>query len=419
MSEQLKEFSINETRFRKDFDELCKIGETKQTGVNRPVFSQAYLETRNWFRQKSLEAGLEFHIDAAGNHSAILKSNQKDAPTLLLGSHLDSVPNGGRYDGALGVLAALEVIHSISEAGIQLPVNLEAVDFTDEEGTIVSFLGSFAFTGKLTQKILNNPRGGRQNLIENLERVGLKESELFSARRDPSTLAGYLELHVEQGPYLEKTGHSIGIVEQIAGLSFYRLTYIGREDHAGTISMQARLDAAQGASAFTLAAREITLNQFPDCKVNVGYAKYTPGAFNIVPEKAEISFEFRAADMKTFLEMDQIFIKQARFAAEKYGLELQIEFLGKRDPIQMAAVPLDAIQEAVDKLGLSNKKLTSWAGHDAQALADICPSGMIFVPSVGGRSHSPEEFTRWEDCVNGANVLLHAVLGMASKFNLS
>jgi N-carbamoyl-L-amino-acid hydrolase len=415
MSEQLKKLSINKSRFRKDFDELCKIGRTKQTGVNRPVFSQSHLEARKWFRKKTLEAGLEFHIDGAGNHSALLKSHQKDAPALLLGSHLDSVPDGGRYDGALGVLAALEVLRSISDEDIQLPVNLEAIDFTDEEGTIVSFLGSFAFTGKLTQEILNNPRGGRKNLVENLERVSLKESELFSAQREPKALAGYLELHVEQGPYLEKSGQSIGIVEQIAGLSFYRLTFIGREDHAGTISMQERLDAAQGASAFTLAVREIMLNKFPDCKANVGYTKYTPGAFNIVPEKAEISFEFRAADMKTFREMDQTFVKQAKLEAEKYGLELQIEFLGKRDPVQMAAAPLDAIHEAVDTLGLSYKKIISWAGHDAQALADICPSGMIFVPSVGGRSHSPEEFTKWEDCVNGANVLLHAALGMASK----
>ena len=241
-----------------------------------------------------------FRQDGAGNHIASLHCGPAGAPSLILGSHLDFVPNGGRFDGALGVMAGLEVLRTIQEAELHLPFNLKSIDFTDEEGILASFLGSFAFAGLLSKEDLSNPRGGRRALEKGLKAAGLSEVGILSAHRDPKSVAGYLELHIEQGPELYNAGMPAGIVTHIAGIAFYRLTFTGRADHAGTIPMGDRLDAGLGASAFNLSLRQVILEQFSDCFANVGAAHYEPGAFNIVPEKAIISLEFRAAEAKGF-----------------------------------------------------------------------------------------------------------------------
>jgi N-carbamoyl-L-amino-acid hydrolase len=405
---------INPQRFRADFDELCRIGATADGGIDRPALSQAHLQARHWFHQKIVEAGLEFHQDGAGNHSAFLRCGPPKAPVLLLGSHLDSVPNGGRYDGALGVLTALEALRCVQEAGLRLPVNLEAIDFTDEEGTMVSFLGSYALAGCLTMEDLLTPRGGRAAFEDGLQRARLSHESILSVRRDPSSLAGYLELHIEQGKRLELAGKPIGVVTGIPGIASYYLTFIGRADHAGTISMEERLDAALGASAFTLAVRRILIDQFPGCYANVGQVRYKPGAFNIVPERANLSLEFRSLDPVPFDRLEEQLLHCAQEEADRFGLGLKVEFLGKHEPVVMSLLAQTAINEAAAQLGLQTLALDSRAGHDAQIIAGLCPAGMIFVSSLGGASHSPQEFTAWEDCVNGANVLLQAALRMAN-----
>jgi N-carbamoyl-L-amino-acid hydrolase len=288
---------------RAAFDELAKIGATADGGVNRPTFSETHLAARGWFRGQIESAGLEFRTDGAGNHSAVLPissalsgaGGEVEAPTLLLGSHLDSVPNGGRFDGALGVMAAFEVLRTIKEARIPLRVNLEAIDFTDEEGTLVGLLGSAALAGRLSPDMLNNPRGGRQALLEGMARAGLSEQSMLSAHRPRESLAGYLELHIEQGKRLERASADIGIVAAIVGIWSYQLSFIGRADHAGTTAMDDRLDASLGASEFTLAARDTVVNDFRDCVVNVGKMEFSPGAFNIVPARVDVSLEFRSA----------------------------------------------------------------------------------------------------------------------------
>jgi N-carbamoyl-L-amino-acid hydrolase len=246
-----------------------------------------------------------------------------------------------------------------------------------------------------------------------LSRAGLTEPGILIARRDPKTLAGYLELHVEQGPQLEAAGAPIGVVTHIAGISFYRLTFLGRAGHAGTIAMEERLDASQGASALTLAVRRIILERFPGCYANVGYSHYEPGLYNIIPEKAVISLELRSADADQFKRLHAALLQQAEKEADRFGLGLQIEFLGERAPVELSEIARDAILEASNQLGLRTIPLIARAGHDAQAIADLCPTGMIFVPSIAGISHSPDELTRWQDCVNGANVLLQSVLRMS------
>ncbi|WKZ41761.1 MAG: Zn-dependent hydrolase [Anaerolineales bacterium] len=414
MSQTFSSLRINPDRMLDSFNQLAAIGATADSGVDRPTFSEAHLAARKWFREEVGRAGLEFHTDGAGNHSARLNVEPSNLPTLILGSHLDSVPNGGRFDGALGVIAALEVLRTVKENGIRLKVNLEAMDFTDEEGTLVGLLGSAALAGHLRPEHLQNPRGGRENLVAGMKRAGLSDESMLSAARTKDALAGYLELHIEQGKRLERAGADIGIVTAIVGIWSYRLSFTGNADHAGTTTMEDRRDASLGASAFTLAARELVMREFPNCVVNVGKMDVTPGAFNIVPARVDVALEFRSPDEDEFDRLDKALLELAGEEAARFGLELQTEFLGKHSPSLMNDSVRSAFAYACDDLGLSHMSLPSGAGHDAQSLADLCPVGMIFVPSVDGASHSPREFTKWEDCVNGVNVLLQAALRLGS-----
>lgn len=414
MNGSLHSLRVNSSRLRADFDALAQISATGDGGVHRPSFSEAHLAARKWFRERIEKAGLEFCVDGAGNHSAVLYCGPRGAPTLLLGSHLDSVPYGGRFDGALGVLSALEVLRVVKEADTALSMNLEAIDFTDEEGTLVGLLGSAAMAGKLKAAHLQNPRGGRDALVEGMRRAGLSDESILTAARPRESLGGYLEVHIEQGSRLEKAGKNIGIVTDIVGIASYKLTFIGRADHAGTNSMPDRLDAAQGASAFTLAAREMVMRDFPRGVANVGNMVFAPGVFNIVPARVTVSLEFRAPAEDEFRKLEAALIEHARVEAKRFNLELDIEFLGKHAPTPMNERAQRVFADACDSLGLSHMPLVSGAGHDAQSLANQCPVGMIFVPSVAGASHSPREFTEWQDCVNGANVLLQAAVRFAA-----
>jgi len=406
---------IHPDRFKADFDALAQIGSTGDGGVNRPALSEAHLEVRRWLQARAVEAGLETHVDGAGNHSVILRSTNPDARTLLLGSHTDSVPNGGRFDGALGLLAALEVLRAVKDAGLRLPVHLEAIDFTDEEGTLVGLLGSSALAGTLSAEALRNPRGGRAALEEGMARAGLAEAGLLDARRDPQSLAGYLELHIEQGPRLIQSAVKIGVVTGIVGIQSYRLAYHGQANHAGTTPMETRVDASLGASAFILTARELVMREYPGCVVNVGQMSFKPGAFNIIPGAAEFALEFRSPEVKQFADLERALLSLAQFIARQYRLELTLEPAGACTPAPMSLTTRAAIAAAAESLGLSHIAIPSGAGHDAQSLAPLTDAGMIFVPSRDGVSHSPLEFTEWEDCVNGANVLLRAALKMAES----
>lgn len=405
---------INPDRFKHNFDALAQIGSTGDGGVNRPALTPANLEARHWYLARIAEAGLEAHIDSAGNHSAILQSpNSPNARTLLLGSHSDSVPTGGRFDGALGLLAAFEVLQTVKVAGLSLPVHLEAIDFTDEEGTLVGILGSSALAGTLTADALLNPRGGRANLEAGMVRAGLADVGFLSAKRDPHSLAGYLELHIEQGPRLIRSAHKIGVVNSIVGIVSYRLRYIGKANHAGTTPMDARADASLGAATFILTAREMVLRDFANAVVNVGQIAFKPGAFNIIPGVAEFALEFRSPDSQQLSDLEKALFGLANLIGRQHGLQLEIDPLGKCDPSPMSDKAQAAIREAADSLALTHTTFHSGAGHDAQSLAAITPSGMIFIPSRDGISHSPLEYSEWDDCVNGANVLLRAALKMA------
>jgi beta-ureidopropionase / N-carbamoyl-L-amino-acid hydrolase len=399
---------------RADFDELAKIGATTEGGVSRPTFSASHIAARKWFLDRAKSAGLDARVDAAGNHSAVHQSRSPGSKrVLLLGSHLDSVPGGGRFDGALGVIAALHVLLAFKQAGTELPFALEAVDFTDEEGTLVGLLGSNALAGALSPEHLRVPRGGREALVAGLQRAGLREDRLFDARRDPTTLAGYLELHIEQGPRLEHDGVQIGVVTTIVGSRSFRIVLRGASGHAGTTPMAGRRDAAVAAARVILAVRDTIVRDFPGCVATVGDVLIEPGAFNVVPGLARLALEFRAADEGQLDSIESAVHTRIYAEAESEGVQVEVSPVARWEPSHLDPGMTDAIERSAAALGLTTKRLPSGAGHDAQALAAITRTGMIFVPSVGGVSHGPSELTAWEDIINGANVLLGTVHELA------
>ncbi|MDP6371121.1 MAG: Zn-dependent hydrolase [Vicinamibacterales bacterium] len=411
MDERRAALRIDAHRLRNRFDALAEIGATGDGGVHRPALGTDHLRAREWFLAEAGAIGLDTRVDGAGNQSATLACGPADAPALLLGSHLDSVRHGGRFDGALGVLAALEALQVVKDAGVQLDTNLEAIDFTDEEGTHLGFLGSLAVSGAMTADELRRPGSGLEAFQAALADAGLTEASILGATRDPSMIAGYLELHIEQGSRLNVMTSDIGVVTAIVGLRRQNVTYVGRADHAGTISMTDRLDAGQGAAGLMLAARELVMTDFPDSVVNTGVIAFEPGAMNVVPERARLTLEFRAPVADDLARLGVALEEMVRAEARTRNLGVEIDEVDGIQPVQLDPRAQHALASAADRLGLSHVAMPSGAGHDAQVMARICPAGMIFVPSAGGFSHSAREFTEWDDCVNGANVLLQAAVG--------
>lgn len=411
----MENLRINADRLLSDLDELAKIGAITGGGVSRPAMSSTDVAARNWFRARVEAAGLTFRRDGAGNLSAVLLATDNPAArTLLAGSHLDTVVDGGRFDGAVGVLAALEALRTIREAGLKLAVHLEAISFTDEEGEVLGLMGSKALTGQLAPEALARPRGGRDKLENGMRRLGITRNSILAARRDRDDLVAFLELHIEQGTGLEEAGHDIGIVTDIVGIRSYWLHFIGEAAHAGTTPIIERADALNGASAFVVWGRALVEERFLPGVLNCGAIEVAPGAFNIVPGEARLALEFRHITEPLLDEMADALFELARDVADDNGLTLQIEQVG--GCVQPA--PLDeniaaTIERAADGLGLKHTRMVSYAGHDTQVMSKLVPSAMFFVPSVGGVSHNPREFTKPEDVVNGANVLLQAMLAIA------
>lgn len=405
--------TINRELFLKLMDEQARIGGTPDGGVSRPALSLEDIQVRAWFRDRIESSGLTYHMDGAGNQIGRLACDDPDAKTLLIGSHLDSVPDGGRFDGALGVLAGFAALLAIKESAYTLPFHLEVINFTDEEGALQGMLGSKAMTGQLTREGLQSPRGGYSDLLNGFERLGITEETVLSAQRDLSSLLGYLEVHIEQGTRLQDAGLNIGVVTSIVGIRSYWLHFHGEAAHAGTQSMEKRRDAFWGAAAFVGRAREYILRDYLPGVVNFGQIKLTPGAFNIVPKTASLAMEFRHGEATLLNAMERDLLALAEDSAEDFHLTLTHEYVSDIAPAPMTPAFVDAVETAAGRLGLSSTRLMSFAGHDAQSLAGHTQSVMFFVPSVGGVSHNPREYTTPDDCVNAANVILHSVLEIA------
>lgn len=403
---------VNAERLLEDLESLAQIGRTRAGGVSRPAMSEADVAGRRWFRSRAEQSGLRCMQDGAGNLSALVPAAGA-APTLLLGSHLDTVPDGGRYDGALGVLSALEVLRTIREAGLKLPFNLEAISFTDEEGSILSLFGSRAAAGLLTEADFRHPRGGMPALQAGLERLRITPDSAMSSRR--SDILAYYELHIEQGSRLEEQQRDLGIVTAIVGIRSFWCRLAGHAAHAGTTPMDKRADALWGLAAFIDAARREVVDHFHPGVMNVGDVRVHPGAYNIVPAEAEFALEFRHGSAALLDGMEAMLHGLARDAAQAHGLRLEMTPISNHAPAAMDARLLSMIERAADGLGLRHTRLLSFAGHDAQSMSAIAPSAMIFVPSKAGISHNPAEYSAPEQVIAGANALLHTVLGHAQQ----
>lgn len=407
--------TINRERFLNMMDEQATFGTIPEGGVSRPALSAEDLQVRNWFKQQIESHKLAYAIDGVGNQTARINSSNPNAKTLLIGSHFDSVPNGGRFDGALGVIAAFEAMLSIKDAGINLPFHLEVINLTDEEGTLMGLTGSRAMIGALTHEELMKPRGGRERLTAGMARAGLSDESMLSAKRDPDSLLGYLEVHIEQGTRLEDAKLDIGVVTSIVGIRSYWMTFTGEAAHAGTKPMDKRRDAFWGASAFALRAKDTIMADFHPGVVNFGRVHIAPGAFNIVPAEVRLAVEFRHGDRGQLDAMETALLEQAHLAAEEYDLELDTERGDSLPPAPMSDSFVTALEAASGKLDLSHSRLLSFAGHDTQSFAQVTNSAMFFVPSVDGISHNPKEYTQPDDCVNAANVMLQTVLEIAKS----
>lgn len=395
-------------RMQQRIDTLARFGANPEGGVSRVAFSDADLAGRAWLKAEMEALRLEVRVDTAGNIFGRREGSEADLPVILFGSHIDSVPGGGNYDGQVGVVGALEVISLLNEQGITTRHPLEMVSFTDEEGGLT---GSRAAIGKLTQAAMDFTTHSGYTIREGIARVGGDPARIGEARRDPAELAAFLELHIEQGAFLHEDGIDIGVVEGIVGIRQWHVTVKGVANHGGTTPMDRRVDALVTAADIVLAVNRIA-NALEGRQVaTVGQIQAFPGAPNVVPGRVVMSLEIRDLDAA---KMQQLFERIEAAAADIAAVRGTAVAFAELDvaspPAPTAERMRDLIAATATSLGYSHRRMPSGAGHDAQDLAKITPTGMIFVPSVDGISHSPKEFTSAQDMVKGASVLLQAIL---------
>ena len=397
-------------RLEQRIQELGRFGANAQGGVSRVAFSAADVAARAYIRSLMVDAGLEVRVDTAGNLIGRRPGSEPGLPVIMTGSHIDSVPQGGNYDGDVGVLGAIETAELLNAHGIKTRHPFEFVVFTDEEGGTV---GSQAMAGRLEPAALDMKSHSGLTIRDGIRAVGGEPDRLGDARRARGSIAAFVELHIEQGALLDEAGIDIGVVEGIVGIRWWDVTVEGFANHAGTTPMDRRHDALVTAAELVLAVNRIA-SMTPGTQVaTVGRIAAEPGAPNVIPGRVVMSLEIRdlaAAKMESVfrnIEADAKRIATAR------GTQVRFDEVD----VSLEPAPTDErlrvhIEEAAAALGLSHRRMPSGAGHDAQEVAQLAPIAMIFVPSEGGISHAPREYTAPADMANGANVLLRTLLAI-------
>ena len=409
--------NVNAPRLIADLTALGQIGRVDTGGISRSSFSDADSEARAWYRARCAEAGLSVREDGIGNlvvSSPGVAAGTAARPAVWSGSHLDTVPNGGQFDGALGALAALECLRRIHEEGLELQRPVCAVVYTDEEGNFAHLLGSSALARGYSRAELEAMTGrDGDRFVETFAPAGGDLDAATQTRIDPATLHATVELHIEQGPALEALGHQIGVVSGIVGLGGGAVTFRGRADHAGTTPMNQRRDALVAAGAFVAALPELALRISEHSVITCGMASVRPGSANVIPESAQVSVDFRDPRAENVAALGKAIRDTARNIAAHYGLTVSVDLEDSIPPAPLDSGVQDIIAASAAARGMSSMSMPSGAGHDSQNLAPLVPTGMIFVPSIDGRSHCPEENTSWADVENGANVLLDTLIRLA------
>ena len=398
---------ISSQRLRQRMEDLGTIGRGDSGGISRSPFSPAHVEAVRLVAQMMHEAGLDPGVDDFGN--LIGHGAGGDGPLLLAGSHVDTVPDGGMFDGALGVVAAVEAAQTLREAGRGLRHPLAVIAFADEEGYAfdVGTLSSRALVGEIPWSRFATLRDRSGQSFEAYLRA---RAHGLPVARVPERVGAYVELHVEQGPVLERMGRAVAAVESITGILRTTVSFEGRAAHAGTTPMTVRADALVGAAELVVAVRELALRHKDRAVGTVGRLSVLPGATNVIPGHVDLSVEVRSPDERELDNLRAAVEQRSQMIAGQHGLRVTVRSWDRSPPVPMDPGIRDAVMRALQVCGQPALTLPSWAGHDAGVLARYIPAGMIFVASTAGLSHSPREHTPWETAAIGAQVLLETLV---------
>jgi beta-ureidopropionase / N-carbamoyl-L-amino-acid hydrolase len=409
---------VDSQRLQGTLEKLSEFGRNPEGGVTRLGYSETDMAAREYVIGLMNGAGLEVRVDAAGNIFGRRGGSEK-LPVLLFGSHIDSVSHGGNFDGDVGSMGAIEVMRALNDGKVKTRHPLEAVIWTNEEGNHFGLgtLGSGVAAGLLGPEILTRKDDQGLTLADWLKRYGQDPANLTDARIPAGALAAFLELHIEQGPYLDEGKIPIGVVQGIVALKRWKCSVAGFANHAGTTPMNRRRDALAAASKDVLAVREVVRAEAGRQVGTVGFMKAEPGAINVIPGRAEFPVELRD-------------LVSAKIDRMWEGIQGKFKQIDKEENVETQCTPLEdvaaanadpgiqnAIREAAKSLGLATMDLPSAAVQDSQQIAKLAPMGMIFVPSREGISHSPKEFSSWQDIGNGAEVLYRVVLTLDERLN--
>ena len=400
----------NINRIQKAIESISRFVDENEPGWTRKPFTPWYTQSRNWLTEQMTDCGLEVNIDAASNLVGTLHGRNTGMKPILVGSHTDTVVGAGRFDGVIGVVAGLEIVRMFNEANIELNHPLRIIDFTAEEASDfgISTIGSRGLVNNLPSGVLTREDATSLNLTDALVSLGGRPADIEKCSLKKGDTSLYLELHIEQGPVLDETGDKLGVVSGIVGIQRFNVIVEGVPNHAGTTPSNMRNDALMGASEIMLVLEALCKSE-ETIVGTVGRLNVHPNSPNVIPGQVVFEFEVRSMDLTVIEQIVKQFKERASGIAQSRGLAVKFNFLSKTEPI---SIPLD-IQEILYescKSTASTRRLTSGAGHDANQLATVGPIGMIFVPSKGGLSHCPEEWTDYEDIATGIEALARAIV---------
>ena len=401
--------TVNGTKLWDDILETARFGGTPKGGIRRLALTEEDRQVRDWFVRACEALGCTVSHDSMGNQFARRPGMENTLPPITMGSHLDTQPTGGKFDGIVGVLGGLAVLRTLHETGRETRHPIELINWTNEEGSrfAPAMLSSGVFAGVFTeQEALDTKDREGVRFGDALEGIGYRGAEACGAH----PVAAYFELHIEQGPILEVEQKTIGIVTGVQGMRWYEVTLRGQDAHAGSTPMRLRADALVTAARMIDAVQTIALAHGPDSVGTVGLIENRPNSRNVIPGEVFFTVDFRDPDDRIVQKMEEAFYAQASDLAEKAGLTVEIERVWDTPAVQFDPECIGSVARAADTLGYPARRIVSGAGHDATYMAQVAPTAMIFVPCAGGLSHNEEESAEPDDVTAGANVLLRAVL---------
>jgi len=399
----------NPQRMEERILKLGTFGTNPQGGVSRVAYSEADLAGRAYVMNLMKSAGLEVTIDAAGNIIGKRKGTDPNLPVIAFGSHIDSVPGGGNYDGDVGSLGAIECIELMNENKITTRHPLEVIIFQNEEGGLI---GSEALCGILQPATLDLVTHSGKTIRQGISDIGGNVAQLATATKQKGYYHAFLELHIEQGGILDQKKINIGAVEGIVGINQWKVTITGKANHAGTTPMDQRQDAMVAAAKLTLAVNKAAASVAGRQVATVGQMHAEPGAPNVIPGKAIMSIEIRDLSHEKILSVFKAIQERGAAIEKETGTKITYEQTNENLPAPTDKRIQEMVSAAAKSLGFTSMVMPSGAGHDAQDMATLAPTGMIFVPSKNGVSHAPDEYTSPEDMANGASVLLQTILSI-------